>query len=99
MRGNGIENQTYFGKKIIAVRTLQSVSVLRLFAGADQANEASADVKDGTITPPEMQTKEYGPRHVPSHAEQEDPVLRCTRMPMATPRQAVRRLPIIRRQR
>jgi hypothetical protein len=55
------------------------VVVLRMFTDAYQANEAWRDVMAGTISPAEMQTREYGSRHVPLHAEHEDPVLPSAR--------------------
>ncbi len=69
LRGVGIENTTCVGKTLIAVRTLQGVAILRMFSEADQAIEAWADVKAGTVTLESIQTKEYGPRHVPAHTE------------------------------
>ena len=83
LRGTGIENPTCLAKQLIAVRMLNGIAIIRMFTEADQANEAWCDVIAGTITPPAMQTKEYGPRHVPLHTEREDPVLRCARMHMA----------------
>ncbi len=58
-RGTGVENETCLGKQVIAVNTLQGIEIVRLFSEADQAAEAWADVKAGTVTPPELQAKEY----------------------------------------
>lgn len=66
LRGRGIENATCLGKQVIGVQTLQGIAILRMFSEADQAAEAWADVKAGMITPPAIQTKEYGSRYVPA---------------------------------